>query len=53
MNLEIVIMSGASQEEKDKYHVISFICQFFLKNVQMSLVTKQKESHRCRKQTHL
>ena len=31
MDLEIVIMSGASQEEKDKYHVISFICQIFKK----------------------
>ena len=26
MKLEIIILSEVSQEEKDKYHMISFIC---------------------------
>ena len=26
MQLEIIILSEVSQKEKDKYHVISFIC---------------------------
>ena len=26
MDLEIIILSGVSQTEKDKYHVISLIC---------------------------
>ena len=26
MNLEIIILSEVSQTEKDKYHMISFIC---------------------------
>ena len=27
MQLEIIILSAVSQEEKDKYHVISLICK--------------------------
>ena len=27
MDLEIIIMSEVSQKEKDKYHMISLICQ--------------------------
>ena len=27
MNLEIIILSEVSQEEKDKYHVISLTCR--------------------------
>ena len=27
MNLEIIILSEVSQEEKDKYHMISLICE--------------------------
>ena len=26
MQLEIIILSEVSQKEKDKYHVISFVC---------------------------
>ena len=26
MDLEVIILSGVSQTEKDKYHMISFIC---------------------------
>ena len=26
MDLEIIILSEVSQKEKDKYHIISFIC---------------------------
>ena len=29
MNLEIVILNEVSQREKDKYHMISFICGIF------------------------
>ena len=27
MQLEMVILNGASQKEKDKYHMISLICR--------------------------
>ena len=47
MDLVIVILSEVIQTVKDKYHMISLICGM----VQMSLFTKQKLSHRCRKQT--
>ena len=47
MDLEIIELSEVIQTEKDKYHMISLICGM----VQMSLFTKQKLSHRCRKQT--
>ena len=26
MNVEIILLSAVSQREKDKYHVMSFIC---------------------------
>ena len=41
-DLEIVILSEVSWTQKDKYHMISFICGIFLKRVQMNLFTKQK-----------
>ena len=31
MDLEIIILSEVSQTEKDKYHMISFICGIFKK----------------------
>ena len=42
----MVILSEVKQTEKDKYH-ISFMCEIYSVN----LFTKQKESHRFRKQT--
>ena len=41
MDLEIVILREVSQTEKDKYHMISLICEI-QKRVQMNLLTKQK-----------
>ena len=41
MDLEIIIPSAESQIEKDKY-MISHICEFFKKMIQMNLFTKQK-----------
>ena len=50
MQLEIIILSEVSQEEKDKYHMISLICG--IKNMtQMNLATKQKQNHVHREQT--
>ena len=41
MQLEIIILSKVSQKEKDKYHMISFICE--AQNLaKESLSTKQK-----------
>ena len=40
-----------SQTEKDKYHMISLISGI-KKIIQMSLFTKQKQTHRHRKQTY-
>ena len=43
MDMEIIILSEASQTEKDKYHMIS---------IQMNLFMKQKQTHRHRKQPY-
>ena len=51
MDLEIVILSEVSQTEKDKYNMISLICGI-LKIVQKDLFTKEKQTHRHRKQTY-
>ena len=48
MDLEIIILSEVSQTEKDKYHMVSFICGI-LKNDTNDLFTKQKQTHRYRK----
>ena len=51
MDLQIVILSEVSQTEKDKYHDYHLYVES--KNmVQVNLFTKQKLSHRCRKQTY-
>ena len=49
MDLEIIMLSEVSQKEKEKYH-ISLICGI-LNMIQMNLFTKQKQTHRRRKQT--
>ena len=46
MHLEISI------SDKDKYHIISHMCNL-KKMIQMNLFTKQKQTHRHRKQTWL
>ena len=48
MDLEITILSEVSQTEKNKYYMISLN----LNMIQMSLFTKQKQTHRQRKQTY-
>ena len=55
MDIEIIILSEVSQTEKDKYHMISLICGILKKMIQMNktlLFTKQKQTHRHRKQTY-
>ena len=37
MDLEIVILNEVSQTEKDKYHMISLICEVEKRNIQMKL----------------
>ena len=51
MDLEIIILSQVSDTEEDKYHMISFICGI-KKMIQMNLFTKQKQTHRHRKQIY-
>ena len=53
MDLEITRLSEVSQTEKDKYHMISHIRYVKKKKkmIQMDLFTKQKQTHRHRKQT--
>ena len=50
VDLEIIILSEVRQIEKDKYHMISLICVMY-KNIQMNLFTKQKQTHRLRRQS--
>ena len=40
--------SEGNQAEKDKYHMILFICGILKKKIQMNLITKQKQTHRLR-----
>ena len=51
MDLEIIILSEVGQTEKDKYYMISLLCGI-RKIVKMNLFTKQKQTHRHRKQTY-
>ena len=48
---EIIILSEVSQMEKDKYCMISLLCEIW-KIVQRNLFTEQKQTHRHRKQTY-
>ena len=49
MDLENVMLSEVRQ--KDKYYMISAVCGI-KKIIQMILYTKQKQTHRSRKQTY-
>ena len=51
MNLDIVILSEVSQRQIS-YDVTYIWNLFFKKVIEMKLFTKQKYSHRCRKQTY-
>ena len=51
INLEMITPDEVSQTEKDKYHVISLIFRI-LKIIQITLFTKQKQTHGHRKQTY-
>ena len=44
MQLEIIILSEISQEEKDKYHMMSLTCGIQTM-AQVNLSTKQKQNH--------
>ena len=48
MDLEIIILSEINQTEKDKYHMVWNL----KKMIQMNLFTKQKQTHRLRKETY-
>ena len=51
MDLEMITLSEVSQTEKDKYHMISLICG--IQNmIQVNIFTKQKQTHRHRKQIY-
>ena len=47
MDLEIMILSEVSQGEKDKYYIT-----YMWNLIQMNLFTKQKQTHRRKKQTY-
>ena len=51
MDPESIILNEVSQAEKDKYYMMSLICGI-RKIVKMNLFTKQKQTHRHRKQTY-
>ena len=50
MDTDIIILSETKQMEKDKYHMISLMCGI-KKKIYLAYFTKQKETHRHRKQT--
>ena len=49
MNLEIIILSEASQKDKDKYHMIHLYVECTI--LYNELTYKQKQTHRPREQT--
>ena len=49
--IEIIILSEVSQTEKNKSYDITYMWNL-KKMIQMNLFTKQKQNHRCRKQTY-
>ena len=51
MDLEGIMLSEISHTEKDEYCVFSLI-RGILKMIQMNLFTKQKQTHRHRKQIY-
>ena len=51
MDLENIILSEASQTEKHKYYAI-ITYTWILKITQMNLYTKQKQTHRHKKQIY-
>ena len=51
MDLETVIRSEVSQKEKNKYSMLMRICGI-QKNGTDEPVARQKQRHRCRKQTY-
>ena len=40
------------KSDKGKYHMISFICRIKKEMIQMTLFTKQKQTHRLREGTY-
>ena len=52
MELDIVRLSDVSQTEKEKFHMTSLVCEIEEEIMQMYLLTKQKETHKLRKQTY-
>ena len=51
IDLKIVLQSEVSQKERNRYHVVSRVCGS-TNMIQMNLFAKQKQSHRCGKQTY-
>ena len=51
MDLETVIQSEVSQEEKNKYRILTYICGT-QKMVQINWFAEQKLRHRCREQMY-
>ena len=49
----IIILSEVKQTERDKHHMISLAYAIQKKMIQRNLFTKQKQTHRYRKQTGL
>ena len=52
LKLDIIILNEVSQKEKVRYHMISLICEILKKRILMNLFTKQKQTHRHRKQIY-
>ena len=51
MDLEIIILSAVSQKDKyHKYHMASLLLNMASKMIQVTIFTKQKLTHRHRKQ---
>ena len=48
MKPEPIIQSEVSQKEKENYLITFFICGIKKEMIQMSLLTKQKETHQLR-----
>ena len=52
MRIKTITLSEASQTEKENHHVTSLTCGIQKEMIQMSLQTKQKQTHRLREKTY-
>ena len=52
MDLEIIILTEVNQKKNKHHYDITYMWNLILKMIQINLFTKQKQTHRYKKQTY-